>query len=107
MTWGDAQIKDVALRAWCSVINSNKSEKKSFEFGRKDGKVCAGRICMLCGGQAAADPGTAGNKGAELLVKFVLWIYPATGVGIKVREERGHKLLNLSDAPLRNEMPCR
>lgn len=46
----------MALGAWFSVINKNK--KKTFEFGRKDGEVCAGLcIGMLWEGQAASDPG--------------------------------------------------
>lgn len=40
MQWGDAQIKDVALRACFSVINKNE-KKRNLEFGRKEGEVCA------------------------------------------------------------------
>lgn len=55
--WGDAQIKDVALRACFSVINKNE-KKRNLEFGRKEGEVCAWRVlASYWGGQAASDPG--------------------------------------------------
>lgn len=80
MKQGNAQIKDVALRAWFSVINSNKNEKKtSFEFGRMDGKVCAGRVlaCFVEDKQLLT-LGTAGNKGAELLQRLLSVYYGYT-----------------------------
>lgn len=64
----------MALGAWFSVINKNK--KKTFEFGRKDGEVCAGLcIGMLWEGQAASDPGDSrkwGSRTSGKAVKFVL-----------------------------------
>lgn len=95
----------MALRARSSVINSNKSEKKrNFKFGRKDGHVYAGRVLACFGEDKQLLTLDTGNKGVELRVRL-LSLY--SGVGIKVREEREHKLLNLLDAPLRNEMPHR